>query len=403
MSKKSRIQISDLRGLVHLIKDATIEVTDLTEAVHQRIVHPPLLPSTPIQHIITTISSIVYSNVRTITKLTGGGLEKILAQINPALDLGISVPEKETVVAVLNGIIGDYLVKNNNPLAIPMQFRVNGEVLKLNSEQINKAYPQINGKIILMVHGLCMDDHQWTSNGHNHGESIAQELDKTLLHLRYNGGLHISRNGQSLNRNLEELINTWPVPVTELTIISHSMGGLVSRSALHYGQQEKQSWTKYLKKIIFLGSPHHGAPLEQVGNYIAGILEVLPYVKPFARLAKIRSAGITDLRYGNIVEADWLGFNRFGNHPDKKKPIPLPTDVKCYAIAGSLAAPEDEFKTRTLGDGLVQIRSALGKHKHPHKELDFRKTHTHIAYKTGHMDLLRSKEVYNKIKFWLRN
>lgn len=403
MSKKSRIQISDVRGLVHLIKDATIEVTDLTEAVHQRIVHPPLLPSTPIQHLITSISGIVYSTVRTITKLTGAGLEKILAQFNPAIDLGISVQEKETVVAALNGIIGDYMVKNNNPLAIPMQFRVQGEVIKLNSVKINKAYQQINGKIILMVHGLCQNEQRWNSNGHNHGESIARELDKTLIYLRYNGGLHISKNGQSLNRNLEDLIKAWPVPITELTIIGHSMGGLVSRSALHYGQQEKQPWTKYLKKLVFLGSPHHGAPLEQVGNHIGRMLEVLPYVKPFARLAKIRSAGITDLRYGNIVESDWSGFNRFGNHPDKKIHIPLPADVQCYAIAGSLAMQEDNFKARMLGDGLVQLKSALGKHKNPDKVLEFGESNTHITYETSHMDLLNSKKVYNKIKSWLVN
>lgn len=106
------------------------------------------------------------------------------------------------------------------------------------------------------------------------------------------------------------------------------MGGLVSRSAIHYGQQQQKLWTKHLKKIIFLGTPHHGAPLEQAGNFLDVILEAIPYAKPFARLGKIRSAGVTDLRYGNLLDEDWQNNDRFKMQGDQRKNISLPEQVE---------------------------------------------------------------------------
>ena len=120
-----------------------------------------------------------------------------------------------------------------------MQFRYRGEVIALNDDSIKKIYSKINGKILIMVHGLCMNDLQWNQNSHNHGKLLAQELGLTPMYLQYNGGLHISENGQHFNAVLEELLDAWPVAVEELTIVAHSMGGLVIRSAFHYGKKEK--------------------------------------------------------------------------------------------------------------------------------------------------------------------
>ncbi|MFT5166633.1 MAG: pimeloyl-ACP methyl ester carboxylesterase [Saprospiraceae bacterium] len=401
MPKKSKISIADLRGLTGIVTDATVNVTDLVEEMNKRIVHPPFLPSTPIQHLITGVSSIAYNSVRLTTKLIGGGLEKTLKLLNPLLGVDVPFEKKETTLAILNGVVGDYLIKNNNPLAIPMQLRYQGELISLDGEGINKAYPKISGKILLMVHGLCMNDLQWDHKGHNHGESLARELNLTPVYLHYNAGLHISTNGQSLNTLLEELIRTWPAPLEELVIIAHSMGGLVSRSAIHYGKREKKTWTKYLKKVVFLGSPHHGAPMERVGNFIDHLLEAIPYAKPFARLGKMRSAGITDLRFGNLIEEDRTGEDRFENHTDERMHIPLPEQVSCYTIAASIGKEDSDLKVRIVGDGLVQLGSALGQHKDPNKNLNFKKANTSIAYETNHMDLLNSREVYDKLKTWL--
>lgn len=393
---------SNLQGVSRLITDATIGVTDLVEAMHNRIVHPPFLPSTPIQHLITTIAGVTYKSIRWSTKLIGGGVDKALGLFASVSGEIKTTDEKEALRAVLNGVVGDYLEKTENPLQIHMQFKYQANAITLDTENLKKIHPTPNGKILLMVHGSCMNDMQWTRKEHNHGTALAKEFDKTPMYLHYNSGLHISTNGQNLNKLLEKLVSHWPVPIEELTIIAHSMGGLVARSALHYGQQERNSWTKHLKKIIFLGTPHHGAPMEQAGNYVDVILEAVPYAKPFARLGKIRSAGVTDLRYGNLVDEDWENSDRFEMQGDQRQTISLPKQVECYAIAGVIGKATKSATRELLGDNMVGIKSALGQHKDPAKNLNFKKANTWIACESNHMDLLSNPKVYNKIRTWMR-
>jgi pimeloyl-ACP methyl ester carboxylesterase len=392
---------SYLQGVSQLLADATLGITDLVEAMHRRVVHPPFLPSTPIQHLITGIAGITYQNIRWGTQLIGGGLDHVLGILAPVLGETKPTDEKEALGSALNGVVGDYLEEKENPLRIPMQFRHLGKAIPLDRKSIAETYPAINGKILLMVHGLCMNDIQWIRKGHEHGAELAQALGKTPIYLHYNSGLHISSNGKRLHELLDELVRHWPVPVEELCILAHSMGGLVVRSALHYGHQQQKPWTAHLRKIVFLGTPHHGAPLERIGNYVDKVLEAIPYAKPFARLGKVRSAGITDLRYGNLLDEDWQGNDRFTLSGDNRQAIPLPKQVACYSIAASLGKATEPVSSRIIGDGLVEVKSALGQHENPDKNLDFKDSHTWVAYENSHFDLLDNPQVYAKIKAWL--
>lgn len=399
MSNKNKTE-SDLQGISRLVTDATVGVTELVEAVHHRIVHPPFLPSTPIQHLITNIASFTYKNIKWSTKFIGGGLDKVLGRLAPMLGEMKTTSEKEALRAALNGVVGDYLEEKDNPLQITMQFRYLAKTVPTDSKSLKQIYPAINGKILLLVHGSSMNDIQWTRKGHNHGEALAKELDKTPIYIHYNSGRHISTNGQNLDDLLEDLILNWPVPVEELVIVTHSMGGLVSRSALYYGQKNQKTWTKHLKKMVFLGTPHHGSPLERAGNYLDAVLEIIPYTKPFARLGKIRSAGVTDLRYSNLVDEDWQDNDRFKLQGDQRQNIPLPEEIECYNVAGNNGKETDSV-SRFAGDGLVDVKSALGQHKNPAKDLHFKKENNWIAQETNHLDLLDNLEVYGKMKVWL--
>jgi pimeloyl-ACP methyl ester carboxylesterase len=392
---------SDLQGLTRLITDATVGITDLVEAMHRRVVHPPLLPSTPIQHLISRIAGFTYKNIKWSTKFIGGSLEKALELLAPRLGKIESTDELESIRSVLNGVVGDYLEEKENPLEIKIQFRLKGKTINLNRKGLKTAYPDINGKILLMIHGSCMNDIQWTRNEHNHGDLLAKELCKTPLYLHYNSGRHISNNGQDLSSLLEKLIAQWPVPIESLEILAHSMGGLVSRSALYYGNQQKKNWTKYIRKVVFLGTPHHGAPLEKVGNYIDVILEAIPYAKPFARLGKVRSAGITDLRYGNLIEEDWKSHERFEPKGDQRQRIPLARSIDFYNIAAILGKEKDIIGPHIIGDGMVGIKSAIGEHDDPKKNINFKEKHTFLIYENGHLDLLSSYDVYTTIKGFL--
>jgi hypothetical protein len=246
-----------------------------------------------------------------------------------------------------------------------------------------------------------MNDIQWTRKNHNHGEILSEELNKTLIYLNYNSGKHISTNGKKLSELLQELIENWPVPVEEIVIINHSMGGLVTRSALYYGQQTQESWTKHLKKIVFLGTPHHGSHVEKTGNYLDVILKSIPYAKPFAKLAKIRSAGVTDLRYGNLIDEDWQNNDRFELKGDQRQNIQLPKDIDCYSIAAVTGKENNTISNKILGDNLVDLKSALGQHKNPDKNLHFKKENIFIAYENNHLDLLNNPKIVDQLKVWL--
>jgi len=400
MSKKTK-KDSELQGITHLLVDATIGITDLVEDMQKQIVHSSFLPSTPIQKLITTIAGITYQNIRWGTLFIGKSLHKILEQLTPAISQIKASDKKEIILSVLNGVIGDYLEEKKNPLKIEMQFRYRLKSILLDRKSIKETYPNVNGKILLMLHGSCMNDIQWTRKEHNHGNIIAKELNKTPIYLNYNSGRHISTNGKNLNDCLEELVKNWPVPIEELVIIAHSMGGLVARSALYYGGQAQKNWTKHLKKIVFLGTPHHGSHVERKGNYLDIILETIPYVKPFARLGKIRSAGVTDLRYGNLVDEDWQDNDRFERKADQRQHIPLPNQIEFYSIAAVIGKKTTTVSAKILGDTLVDVKSALGQHKNPDKNLLFKKENSWIVYENNHLDLLSNPKIMEKIKEWL--
>ncbi|HWL86791.1 MAG TPA: hypothetical protein VNO21_13365, partial [Polyangiaceae bacterium] len=220
--------------------------------------------------------------------------------------------------------------------------------------------------------------------------------------LHYNSGLHISTNGRAFADLLEGALSAWPVPVDELVLLGHSMGGLVARSACHYGEVARHVWRSKLRSLICLGSPHHGAPLERGGHWVHVLLGISRYSAALARLARIRSSGVTDLRFGNVLDEHWEGRDRFAHAKDLRTPLKLPDGVACYAIAATTAPKAAALGDAKLpGDGLVPVDSALGRHEKPELTLAFPETHQSIAYGTGHLDLLHRAEVHATLASWL--
>ncbi len=324
---------SDVRGAGRLAIAATLGITALVEAVHSAIgrLSPPLGAPAPAR--AGGLTGAVYGTVRGVARVVGSGLDGALGLLQPLLGDGVQWPGRDQVLAALNGVLGDYLERNGNPLALPMRLRRDGLALELTREALARSLPHARGHVLLMIHGLCMSDLQWQRDDHDHGRRLGAALAATPVYLRYNSGLHVSLNGRRLAALLDELLRAWPVPPTRLTIVAHSMGGLVARSAVHYGRAGGADWPSRLRAIVFLGTPHHGAPLERGGNWVDEVLGVSPYTAPFARLGKIRSAGVTDLRHGSLLDEDWQGRDRFAHGHDTRTPLPLPDGVDCYAIA----------------------------------------------------------------------
>ncbi len=237
-----------------------------------------------------------------------------------------------------------------------------------------------------------MSDQSWYQGGHDHGVALAAALGCTPVYARYNSGRHVSVNGRQLAAELGRLAAAWPVALEGITLVGHSMGGLVLRSAAHQARQATRPWADLLRQMVFLGTPHHGAPLEQGGNWLHRGLGVSPYLAPFTRLSGLRSEGITDLRHGNLLDEDWAG-GRFAPR-DARSAVPLPAGVACHAIAGTLS----EGGTT---DGLVAVASALGRHPVATRDLQIPPSHHWIAQGVGHIALLRDEAVFQKMRQWL--
>jgi len=398
MSNKTRKHTDDLRGATRLAVEATSAVTDLVQAMHRVIGGGPAILGKPLEGTITLLTAPVYGGIRAVARAVGGTLDLALAELAPLLGESAPGPARAAVLSAVNGVLGDYLVDTNNPLALRMRLHHGGHPLELEREALRAAVPDAKRKLLVLVHGSCMSAAQWRWREHDHGEALARELGYTAVYVQYNSGLHISTNGRELAALLEELVAAWPEPIDELVLVGHSMGGLVSRSACHYAELAGRSWRARLRALVCLGSPHHGAPLERGGNWIDVLLGVSRYSAPLVRLGQIRSCGVTDLRFGYVLDEHWEGRDRFEPGADRRTPLPLPANVECFAIAGSTAAAAGQSSP---GDGLVPIASALGRHEKPELTLAYPEANQWIAYGTAHLDLLDRADVYEKLEGWL--
>jgi pimeloyl-ACP methyl ester carboxylesterase len=390
MAKPTRTNLSDLRGVARMAVDASTGIVDIVETMHRTVQRVPgPLGRKPTDR-TRGITGLVYRTVRGSMQLVGTGLDRALAPLGQLLPEGESTPTRDAYLSAVNGVHGDYLARTGNPLALEMTLRHRGrqvEVTDLAGSLAAAGCPPITGRILLLVHGLCMSDLHWLRDGHDHGEALARELGLTPLYLRYNSGLSVAGNGLALSGLLESLLEAWPVRVQDLAIVGHSMGGLVARSALHHAVGSGRRWPSQLGRVVCLGTPHHGAPLERGGHGLDFLLDLSPYSAPFTRIGGQRSAGIKDLRHGNVT----AGEHRF---------VQLPPDIRCYAIAGLLTTGRASAADRLVGDGLVPLDSALGRHKSVTRTLAVPPERQWVARGTGHLDLLGRAEVYRQLHRW---
>ncbi len=475
------LRLSDLRGAARLAVEATLGVTNVVEQLHHTILRaaPPLSPrsgslraSAPANAPAGApgpapgITGLVYRSVRGVTRGVGQGLDLLLGPAAQAVmgsaplhkllnsagtegsgsaaEAAPASRRRQAVLAALNGVLGDHLHDTNNPLALPMLLRRQGQALDLagmttlaRSRSRSPVHP-VGPRVLLMVHGLCMNPWQWqpqpgrsdTSSTADAasvdlGAALAAEGGLCLLHLHYNTGLPVATNGRLLADRLQALVNQGSVQ--ELVVVGHSMGGLVARSACHVAQARGDAWLQRLSTLVCLGTPHHGAPLERAGRGLDLLLGISPYTAAFARLGQVRSAGITDLRHGTVRRAEVSAAAQnpaevhglhephephersaqAGPEPltEGRLPTPLPEGVRCFAVAGAVrsGALSRRLGARGrawLGDGLVPVDSALGRHVEPGHCLGFPEEHRWVAQGLDHFELTHRPEVLEQLRRW---
>ena len=218
----NHLQPSDLRGIAQLATEATAGVTRIAEGVHQSVWRTLGAPSGATPDQTRGVTGLVYQSVQGVTQLVGksvdvalAGVQSLLSKDNPERPVS---PEREAVVAALNGVMGDRLEASGNPLAIAMSLRFQGRAMDW---QAMPPRTEVTGKVLVLIHGLCMNDLQWQvpagESGSDHGAVLAATLGYTLIYVRYNTGRHTSQNGHDLAAQLEQLVANWPVPLEEIT------------------------------------------------------------------------------------------------------------------------------------------------------------------------------------------
>ena len=340
-------------------------IGDIHGAVAGRVFGALGPSAAPVRLLHDAVSRGVYEGVRGGLWLTAHAAGT--AARRRAGDVPLSeTPRGAMVIAALNGLYGDRLEAEGSPLAIPMQLRGHGQAAR---------------HVAVFVHGLGETEHAWGSP--SYGERLKDDLGIAPVFVRYNTGRHISQNGESLARALDEL------EAEQITLIGHSMGGLVARAACHRGG----AWTAKVRHTISLGTPHSGAPLEQAVHAMSAALQLAPETRPFARFLRRRSAGIRDLRRGSLVDEDWRGQDPDALRAKALTEVPLLEDATHCFVAATVTRSDKHPVGRLLGDALVLTPSASGRRIGLQHGLTLGGTH--------HLALLNHPDVYAQLRAWL--
>lgn len=289
-----------------------------------------------------------------------------------------SIPASEPgrlIYSALNGVCGDKLEAWSSPLAQCMM------LCNEDGERLPDDWSANHRKIIIFIHGLCLSEREWQTSEHQSFTAARRAEGFAVAWLRYNSGRSIPDNGTDLSRLL---LQQFGESDKQLTLIGHSMGGLLIRSATHHAGVTHATWLCRLYQAAYLASPHFGAPLERAGNALNNSFSVTPYTKPFMRLGNIRSQGIRDLRYGRV-------------HRDHSC-TPLYAACRHFLLAASLS---NSALDHWLGDGLVPVRSAHGHHDDPEQCLHAPDITRHRLENLNHMALLGDARVYSALEQWL--
>lgn len=363
-----------------------------------RLAHVPRAPR--------LISTGVYFAVRSGGTLMGVVAGHAMARtIDPAAPPMASTPRGSRLQSALNGAVGDGLDGATRALAVAMSLRSEGRDVPCDRTCLTAAFPHATSRVVLFVHGLCHDENAWTPPPDeltqlpraSFGDQLAAETGVSTLFLRYNTGRHVSENGADLAALLDGLTEAWPVPITELTLVGHSMGGLVIRSACADAVRRGAAWPDLTGLVVTIGTPHTGAPLEQVAAATARLLEKSEVTRGVARAFHARSAGIKDLRRGYTSDAEWAECDQDLCAHDHRQDLPPLESADHLVIAATVTTDPAHPLGRAIGDILVRTDSAHGRHPGG-RDIGFPADAGRVLGGITHLGLLHDPRVYEEIR-----
>jgi pimeloyl-ACP methyl ester carboxylesterase len=256
-------------------------------------------------------------------------------------------------------MFGDYLQRRGNDLAISMSFRHRGLPLPLDAASLHAACSPLSGKLCVLVHGFCCNESVWSfsaateTENDSYGSRLRRDAGFTPFFVRYNTGLPLAESGGHLATLLSELVAAYPLPVTEIALIGHSMGGLVIRSASDPARPEAKTWLGQVRHAIYIGTPHEGADLERFAHLTTGALRAIPnhVTRLVGDILDLRSRGVKDLRDGQPLTD--LGA------------LPRLASAHHHLLVGTLTKDPKHPLGRLFGDALVRVPASDGQPASP--------------------------------------
>jgi pimeloyl-ACP methyl ester carboxylesterase len=389
----------ELRALTRLgfseLADAAGGIVGVQRGIASRVFRLVGPMSAPARVGHDLVSTAVYRGLRGGTAAVGlvadNGLARRAVREGRALS---ESPRGAAAIAALNGLIGDRLEAEGSELAAPMSVRIDGRPVDA------RAFADARPRLVVFLHGLMETELSWRwGRREPYGARLARDLDCTPVYVRYNTGRHISENGRSLAALLADLVEEWPVPVAEIALVGHSMGGLVARAACQCASLEGMEWVRSVRHVVSLGTPHLGAPLEQAAHRAAWALWQLPETRPLGNFLRRRSAGIRDLNQGSLVDEDWRDRDRDALRLAACAEVPLLDGAAHHFVSATVTRSAANPVGRLVGDVLVLVPSASGESSA--RRIGFRAEDGHHLGGAHHLALLNHPVVYEKLLGWL--
>ena len=299
----------------------------------------------------------------------------------------------DAALAVLNGAIGDYLARTDNGLATPMDLYRDGRAISLDRGSFARAYPDATPRVAVFVPGVMCTESIWElDGGGDYGSLLARDCAITPLYVRYNTGRAIADSGASLDSLLGAVLEAYPMAIDEIVLVGYSMGGLVARSACHLASEAGHAWLPLVKRAVYVGTPHVGAPMERVGRIVARVLHAIddPYTRLIGQIADLRSEGVKDLGDADLRHEDRAGQRARITLRDARHPVPLLPQIQHRLIAGTLA--REPWLAELFGDSLVPVRSAT------HRDAGLAAEHVRIVRGVSHLALAHHEDVYEHLR-----
>ena len=191
------------------------------------------------------------------------------------------------------------------------------------------------------------------------------------------------------------------MPVDDLVLIGHSMGGLVLRSACYYGAEHQLAWVQQVSRIFYLGTPHDGADLERLAHVATMTLQAVPnpITQIIGNFLNQRSQGVKDLRYGTLLAPDGTDDAPSGS-TQQRRDVPWLAAAEHFLVAGTLTEDPEHVATVLFGDGLVALPRTAEPETPAQGRLPIPSNQVQVFPRVHHLKLTRDPDVYQQINAW---